>query len=82
MPLRRGPVLTVQSAAELIGRSVQAVNEAIPRLVAAGVLKQATFGKRNRGFEAPDLIRVFDELERRLAEPDAPGGTRTHNLSA
>lgn len=63
------PVLTVQSAAELTGRSVQAVNEAIPRLVAAGVLKQTTIGRRNRGFEAPDLIRLFTELERRLASP-------------
>lgn len=61
------PVLTVQSAAELIGRSVQAVNEAIPRMVAAGVLEQTTIGKRNRGFEAPDLLRLFAELERRLA---------------
>lgn len=76
------PVLTVQSAAELIDRSVQAVNEAIPRLVAGGVLKQTTVGKRNRGFEAPDLIRLFTELERQLASPDAPGGARTHNLSA
>jgi Fic family protein len=65
------PVLTVQSAAELIGRSVQAVNEAIPKLVAAGVLKQTTIGKRNRGFEAPDLIRLFTELERQLASPEA-----------
>jgi hypothetical protein len=30
------PVITVQSAATLIDRSEQAVNEAIPRLVDAG----------------------------------------------
>jgi Fic family protein len=68
------PVLTVGSAAELIDRSVQAVNEAVPRLVAAGVLKQTTIGKRNRGFEAPDLIALFTELERQLASPE--GDTR------
>jgi hypothetical protein len=34
------PVMTVQSAAALIGRSEQAVNEAIPRLVDAGVLSR------------------------------------------
>lgn len=68
------PVLTVGSAAELIGRSVQAVNEAIPKLVAAGVLKQTTIGKRNRGFEAPELIGLFTELERQLASPE--GDTR------
>lgn len=79
------PVLTVRSAAELIGRSVQAANEAIHRLAAAGVLEQTTIGKRNRGFEAPELIGLFTELERRLGDPrppDAPGGARTHNLNA
>jgi Fic family protein len=64
------PVITVQSAAALIGRSVQAVNEAIPRLVEAGVLTQTTVGRRNRAFEARDLLNAFTELERRLASPD------------
>jgi hypothetical protein len=64
------PVITVQSAAGLIGRSEQAVNEAIPRLVAAGVLKQTTIGRRNRAFEAPDLIDAYNDLERQLASPD------------
>lgn len=64
------PVITVQSAAALIGRSEQAVNEAIPRLVDAGVLKQTTVGRRNRAFEAPDLIDALTDLERRLASPD------------
>jgi Fic family protein len=63
------PVITVQCAAVLIGRSVQAVNEAIPRLVGAGVLKQTTVGRRNRAFEALDLINAFTDLERRLASP-------------
>jgi Fic family protein len=64
------PVITVQSAAALIGRSAQAVNEAIPRLVDAGVLTQTTIGRRNRAFEALDLINAFTDLERRLASPD------------
>ena len=68
------PVVTVQSAAALIGRSEQAVNEAIPRLVAARVLKQTTVGRRNRAFEARDLIGAFTDLERRLASPE--GDTR------
>ena len=58
------PLVTVQSAASLIGRSVQAVNEAIPRLVEAGVLRQTTVGQRNRAFEAPELIDTFTALER------------------
>ncbi len=68
------PVITVQSAAALIGRSEQAINDAIPRLLAAGVLKQTTTGRRNRAFEAVDLIDAFTDLERRLASPD--GDTR------
>jgi Fic family protein len=64
------PVITVQSAAALIGRSEQAVNQAIARLVEASVLKQTTIGRRNRAFEARDLIDAFDDLERRLASPD------------
>jgi Fic family protein len=65
------PVITVQSAATLIGRSEQAVNEAIPRLVNAGVLAQTTIGRRNRAFEALDLINAFTDLERQLASPDS-----------
>jgi DNA-binding Lrp family transcriptional regulator len=63
------PVVTVQSAASLIGRSEQAVNEAIPRLVKAGILRQTTVGRRNRAFEATELIDAFTDLERRLASP-------------
>ena len=65
------PLVTVQSAAALIDRSVQATNEAIAHLQASGVLKQTTIGKRNRGFEATDLINAFTALERQLASPDA-----------
>jgi Fic family protein len=64
------PMVTVQSAAALIGRSEQAVNEAIPRLSEAGVLKQTTIGQRNRAFEATDLIDAFTDLERQLASPE------------
>ncbi len=69
------PILTVASAAALIGRSTQATNEAITRLVEAKVLSQTTVGRRNRAFEAAELIRAFTDLERRLASPS--GDTRT-----
>ncbi len=68
------PILTVRSAAALIDRSEQAVNEAIPRLLEAGVLKQTTLARRNRAFEAPDLLDAFTDLERQLASPR--GSTR------
>ena len=69
------PILTVQSAAELIGRSTQATNEAITRLTEANVLSQTTAGRRNRAFESPEMIRAFTDLERQLASPT--GDTRT-----
>lgn len=68
------PIVTVASAAALTGRSAQAINEALPRMVAAGILKQTTLGGRNRTFEAPELIESFNALERQLASAD--GDTR------
>jgi len=69
------PIVTVSGATELIRRSGQAVNEAIGRLAEAGVLRQITVGRRNRAFEASDLIEAFTDLERRLASPG--GDTRS-----
>lgn len=63
------PILTVQGAAALIGRSVPAANSAVARMVEAEVLTQSTVGKRNRTFEAGELIRAFTDLERQLASP-------------
>ena len=37
--------------------------------------KQTTVGRRNRAFEAPELIDAFTDLERRLASPE--GETRS-----
>ena len=74
--LPAAPIVTVKTAADLIDRTGQAVNEAIPRLLDAGVLKQTTIGRRNRAFEAPDLIDAFNALERQLASPT--GNTRSN----
>jgi Fic family protein len=63
------PVLTVRAAADLISRSLRATNEAITRLSAAEVLTQVTLGRRNRVFEARELIDAFTDLERQLASP-------------
>lgn len=69
------PIVTVNGAAKLIGRTFQATNEAIDRLVEAKILRQVNVARRNRAFEAPELIRAFTELERRLASP--AGDTRS-----
>jgi hypothetical protein len=63
------PVVTVNSAADLIGRSFVQTNQAVARLVEEGILQQVTVGRRNRAFEAPDVIDAFADLERQLASP-------------
>jgi Fic family protein len=57
------PVLTAESAASLIGRTFKPANDAIQRLVQAGVLHQITIGRRNRAYEAPEIIEAFTDLE-------------------
>jgi Fic family protein len=64
------PTVTVNGAADLIGRSFPQTNDAIQRLGEANLLKQINVGRRNRAFEAPDVLEAFIELERRLASPD------------
>jgi len=69
------PVVTATSASSLIGVSFVHTNEAITRLVEAGILKQVNVGRRNRAFEAPEIIAAFTALERQLASPE--GDTRS-----
>jgi len=63
------PILTVNGAANLLGRSFRAANRAIDDLIKSGVLKQVTVGKRNRAFEAVEIIDAFTKFERQLASP-------------
>lgn len=73
------PVVTVNSAAALIGRTFSATNDAIGRLAEAQILRPVNVGRRNRAFEAPDAIEAFTALERQLASPS--GNTRTSEPS-
>ena len=68
------PIVTVSSAAGLSGRSFKAANDGIARLADAGIVRQISVGRRNRAFEAPEVIEEFTALERRLASP--AGDTR------
>ncbi len=68
------PVLTAQSAATLLGRTYKPANDAIQRLIQARILRQITIGRRNRAYEAPEIIAAFTDLERQLASPE--GDTR------
>lgn len=64
------PLVTVESAARLVGRSDVAAGAALNRMVAAGILEQRNVGRqRYRIFVAPDVISLFTALERQLASP-------------
>lgn len=64
------PIVTVESASALIGRSKARTADAVNRLVAAGVLRQRNVGRqRYRVFEAGDVLDLFTGLERALASP-------------
>lgn len=63
------PLFTATAAAALIDRSFVAANEAIARLLDAGVIRQVNMGRRNRAFEAREIVSAFTDLERRLASP-------------
>ncbi|MEV0802126.1 Fic family protein [Kribbella sp. NPDC050281] len=69
--LPAAPVLTLAAAAQLVDRSQQATNQGLARLVEAGILREITDGRRNRVYEAPELIDAFTLLERRFASPAA-----------
>lgn len=65
------PVLTVELAAEHLGHSFEATNNAITRLVEIGALRQSTVGRRNRVFEARELLELVTNSERRMASSGA-----------
>jgi Fic family protein len=69
--LPSAPVVTVATAAKLIGRSLPQTNAAIARLVERGILAQTSLGRRNRAFEAVGVVEALTGFERGLASPDA-----------
>ncbi len=69
------PVLTVSEATRVLGRTFSAVNRAIEMLLKAQILTPVKAGRRNRVFEARELIDAFTALERQIASPE--GDTRT-----
>jgi Fic family protein len=68
------PVVTVDTVASLVDRSYKAANDAIDRFVGAGILTQVTVGRRNRAWEAGEVVDAFTDFERALASP--AGDTR------
>ena len=66
---RRQITLAARLAAAQSSRSFRATRSAVARLLAAGILTQVRAGRRNRAFEAPELIEAFTDLEHQLANP-------------
>ncbi len=61
------PVLDVERAAEITGRSGEAARLALNRLSDAGVLQLTTVGKGRRAWESVGLFALIDEMEGRLS---------------
>jgi len=59
------PLVSVESASALIGRSKARTTGAVNALADAGILRQRNIGKqRYRVFEATDVLDLFTGLER------------------
>lgn len=70
------PIVTVESASKLIGRSKARTTDAVNALAEADVLRQRNVGRqRYRVFEATEVLDLFTGLERALASPT--GDTRS-----
>lgn len=64
------PLVSVESASGLLGRSKARTTDAINACAEAGILRQRNVGRqRYRVFEAPDVLDLFSGLERALASP-------------
>jgi Fic family protein len=68
------PIVTVAAVADLLGRSYKAANDAVDRFEAAGILTKIAGDRRNRAWEARQVVDAFTDLERALASPS--GDTR------
>jgi len=66
------PVLTITGAALMLGRTFHAVGSAMRVLEEGGVVRQITVGRRNRAFEATEVIDAFVDLEQRLSQAPQP----------
>lgn len=57
------PVFTAETAALYIDRSFKRTATAIEELKEAGIIVQVTPGKRNRVFEAPEIVKLYSGFE-------------------
>ena len=70
------PIVTVESASKLIGRSKARTTDAVNELAKAGVLKQRNIGKqRYHIFETTNVLNLFTVLERDVTDQVPRGPT-------
>ncbi|WP_050993013.1 Fic family protein [Salinibacterium sp. PAMC 21357] len=60
--LLRQPVITVAIVARELGVSESAADTSIAKLVEAGILLQSTTGRRNRHWQATEVLNALDEF--------------------
>ncbi len=65
------PIVTARSVQKILSVSFRTANAAIAVLEDAGVLTQTRVGKRNRAYEACDIVDAFTSLERQMASVEA-----------
>jgi len=64
------PLVTARGVERLFGVTYNAANSAIEVMVSAGILTKTRAGRRNRAFEARELVDAFTDLERQMASLD------------
>lgn len=56
------PIVDTAIAGELTGKSFSATNQALDLLLGAGIVVQRGDGRRNRRFEAPDVMAIEEDI--------------------
>ncbi|TDX81726.1 Fic family protein [Rathayibacter sp. PhB151] len=67
--LLRQPVVTVALVAAQLGVSFPTAEASVQKLVEAGVLAQSRAGRRNRSFEAVEVLAALDDFAARARRP-------------
>lgn len=70
------PVLNADTTQALVGGSAVSVRNALNDLTDAQVLRQVSIGRRNRVWEASELLHLVDDFEWTLASPTLTGVER------
>jgi len=64
------PIVTARGVERSLGVTYNAANAAIDAMVSAGILTKTRAGRRNRAFEAREVVDAFTDLERQMASID------------